>query len=98
MSLFALVSNDVVLAVGPYAQVHPLASEQARQGNQVTLHRVSPNETGTGCCSWVVQIRAAGITDVLHCLDEDDAQETLRQVRELGLHAEVQCITRLNSI
>ena len=87
MSLFTVVSNDVVLTVGPYAQVHTLASEQARHGNRVTLRRASPDEHGVG--HWVVHVYGAGKRDVLHCLDEDDARKTLRELPALGLRAEI---------
>ena len=89
MSVFAVVSNDVVLTVGPYAEVHALATEQAKRGNRVALRQATPAEKGLDTRGWAVRVYAAGVSDLLHCLDQDDAQVTLREVRANGIRAQI---------
>lgn len=89
MSLFALVSNDAVLKVGSFAELHGLASEQAKRGGRVWLRRAVPDEKAGDTRGWAVRISAAGMSDLLHCLDEEDAQTTLRAMRAHSIRARI---------
>ena len=89
MSVFAVVSNDVVLTVGPYAEVHALATEQAKRGNRVALRRATPAEKGLDTRGWAVRVSAANVSDLLRCLDGDDARSVLREIRGNGVSAEI---------
>lgn len=89
MSLFEVVSNDVVLTTVPFAQATALANEQRKQGTQVIVRRARAKLHVQPARGWAVQLFAAGKTDVLHCLDEEDAQATLRAVRSNGIRARV---------
>jgi len=89
MSLFAVVSNDVVLTIGPFAQVTALADEQRKRGTQVIVRRTKPQDHAVTPADWAVRVFAAGMSDLLHCLDQDDAQATLREVRANGMRAQI---------
>ncbi len=89
MSLFTVVADNVVLSVVPFPEAAALANEQRQRGCRVAIHRATPQEQAAVARGWAVRVYAAGTSDVLHCLDQDDAQETLRQVRAFGLRAEI---------
>ena len=87
MSLFTLLSNDAVLRVGPFAEITALAGAQRKTGRQVRVRRATADEQASR--GWAVRLFAAGTSDLLRCLDEDDATTTLAQVQAAGLRAEV---------
>ncbi len=89
MSLFEVVSNDVVLTTGPFAQATALANEQRKQGTQVIVRRARSKLRMQPARGWAVQLFAGGATDVLHCLDEEDAKITLAALRAHGIRARV---------
>ena len=89
MSLFTVLSNNVVLTVAPFAEASALANEQRRRGCRVRVHRATPAEQAVVSRGWAVRLYAAGQSDVLRCLDYEDALTTLREVRAGGLRAEV---------
>ena len=89
MSLFTVVSDNVVLNVVPFPEATALADEQRRRGCRVAVHRATRAEQAAASSGWAVQVHAAGQSDLLRCLDYDDATTTLREVRRNGLRAEI---------
>lgn len=89
MALFEVVSSDGVLSVGPFGSMTALAREQGQRGVQVTVRRAAAPPTAPATRGWAVRICVAGTTDVLHCLDQEDALATLHAVQALGLRATI---------
>ncbi len=87
MSLFAAVSRDRVLRVGPFDEIAALARQASAAGDPIRVRPAKRSEQLPR--GWAVQVSAAGITDLLQCLDEADARTTLDAVRAHGVRAEV---------
>ena len=89
MSLFEVVSNDVVLTTVPFAQATALANEQRKQGTQVIVRRARARLRVQPARGWAVQLSGSGKIDVLQCLDEEDAKITLAALRAHGIRARI---------
>jgi len=95
---FTVVSDGTILSIGPFQKVSALAVRERRQGHEVSVRRATPAELtrlssrplspprGVG---WAVKVKMAGRSDLLHCLDAEDAQQALREVRANGVRAEI---------
>lgn len=87
MSLFSVVADNVVVSVVPFSEATAVAAEQRQRGCRVAVHRARPEEQRAG--TWAVRLYAADTSDILHCLDYDDALATLREVHRGGVRAEI---------
>lgn len=87
MSLFAAVSREHVLRVGPFDEIAALARQASASGDPVRVRPARRSEQLPH--GWAVQVSAAGTTDLLQCQDEADARATLAAVRAHGIRAEV---------
>ncbi len=98
MAQFTMVSDGRILSIGSFEDVTSLATQERAAGHRVCVHRTRPADLASlpqgrtpsfDTRGFAVRLRQAGRTDLLHCLDAEDAQAVLEEIRSRGVQAKI---------
>lgn len=93
MSLFTMVSDGVVARVSSFEDIVKLAADARLSGHRVSVHRSTPAELALislqATRGWAVALSMGGRSDVLRCMDEEEARALLPDIRAYGVTANI---------